>query len=135
MHIHTHSCKHTSTTHPPHTPHIYHTSTTHPPHTHARTRTHTHTHTQPLDSSACRRGCRLAQIESLIAWPFSPQKETCTNSKFHFQVTDASECMQDDVSTNKVKCLGKLHKVTHIWQTLYKCVWKEKATICGASLE
>ena len=112
MHIHTHSCKHTSNTHLPHTYHTLHTSTTHSthlPHTHHTLHTstthpphtphiyhtphimhtcytHTHTHTQPLDSSACKRGCRLAQIESLIAWPFSPQKETCTNSKFHFQV-------------------------------------------------
>ena len=88
---------------------------------------HTST-TQPLDSSACRRGCRLAQIESLIVWPFNPQKETCTNSKFRFQVADASEHMHGDMLN---KCLGRLHKgISRVADSL-----RMHMKACGASLD
>ena len=47
------------------------------------THSHTLSHSQPFDHSACRRGCRLAKIESLIAWPISPPSDSCTNGERH----------------------------------------------------
>lgn len=36
---------------------------------------------QPEDHSACSRGCRLAVMDALIAWPFSPTSSSCLASK------------------------------------------------------
>lgn len=36
-----------------------------------------HTYPNPEDHSACTRGCRLAHMDALIAWPFKPDTDSC----------------------------------------------------------
>ena len=30
---------------------------------------------------ACSRGCRLAQVDALLAWPFQPSRSSCADSE------------------------------------------------------
>lgn len=39
-----------------------------------------HTYPNPKDHSACARGCRLARVDALIAWPFKPDPTSCINT-------------------------------------------------------
>jgi hypothetical protein len=36
-----------------------------------------HTYPNPEDHTACARGCRLANMDALIAWPFAPDPTSC----------------------------------------------------------
>ena len=37
--------------------------------------------TQPQDHCACARGCRIAIMDALISWPFSPERSFCLSGK------------------------------------------------------